>query len=212
MEIHFYPGQHLLIVRNKRAIIGRFEAWGGPSSIVLHPGAMQEEPTWPGRYVIERAEAYRTPSWERAKIKWGTRLKDTKTDVMYQLPSGAWGSLSKDFNISRAQVQEWNFDLYGLKVIPATWLFNDFGPIAIRWFKDANGNKILDGKERLSGQMFHTTPYDEMRHAQKKPVHLVASHGCIHLKPAERDRLFAIGAFKPKTDFIIHRYNEKIVF
>lgn len=212
MELHFYPVQHLLIVRHKRAVVGRFEAWGGPASIVLHPGAMQEEPTWPGRYVIEKAQAYRTPTWGWAKIKWGTRLKDAKPDVMYQLPSGAWGSVSKDFGITRTAIIERNRDLYGTEAVPLTWIFNEFGPIAIRWFKDLNGNKILDGKERLSGQMFHTTPEDESRHARRKPVHLVTSHGCIHLKPAERDRLFAIGAFKPKTDFIIHTYNEKFAF
>lgn len=212
MGLHFYPGQHLLIVRNKRSVVGRFEAWGGPASIVLHPAAMREEPTWPGRYVIEKAEAYRTPTWGWARIKWGTRLKDIETDVLYQLPSGAWGSVLKDFGITPLDIKKRNDELYGSKTVPMTWIFNEFGPVAIRWFKDLNGNKILDGKERLSGQMFHTTPYDEMRHAKKKPVRLVASHGCIHLKPAERDRLFAIGAFKPKTDFIIHAYNEKFPF
>ncbi len=212
MEIHFYPGQHLLIVRNKRAVVGRFEAWGGPASIVLHGKEMREEPTWPGRYVIEKAEAYRTPTWGWAKIKWGTRLKDAKKDVMYQLPSGVWGSVLKDYNFTRDQIINRNKALYAIETVPATWIFNEFGPIAIRWFKDVNGNKILDGKERLSGQMFHTTPYDEMRHAKKLPVRLTASHGCIHLKPAERDRLFAIGAFKPKTDFIIHAYHEKFTF
>ena len=135
-----------------------------------------------------------------------------KRIVLYQLPSGAWGSILKDFGITPANIKKRNDELYGIKAVPGTWIFNEFGPVAIRWFKDLNGNKILDGKERLSGQMFHTTPYDEMRHTKKKPVRLVASHGCIHLKPAERDILFAIGAFKPKTDFIIHAYNEKFKF
>jgi len=101
------------------------------------------------------------------------------------------------------------FKLYKLRRIPPAWVFNDFGPVAIRWFKDLNGNKILDGKERLSGQMFHTTQFDEAAHARGLPVNLKPSHGCIHLKPADRDRLFSVGAFKPKTPFIVHKYNEK---
>ena len=113
---------------------------------------------------------------------------------------------SKDFGITREQIKVRNAELYASAAVPMTWIFNEFDPITIRWFKDLNGNKILDGKERLSGQMFHATPYDEMRHARKQSVRLVASHGCLHLKPAERDQLLAIGAFKPKTDFIIHDY------
>lgn len=80
--------------------------------------------------------------------------------------------------------------------------------MAIRWFKDLNGNGVLDGKEALSGQMFHTTPDNEAQTANGEKVILAPSHGCIHLKPADRDRLSALGAFKPGTKFIVHRYDE----
>lgn len=211
MELHFYPGQHLLLAKKNRAIVGRFEAWGGPASIVQHPNAMPEEPTWAGRYVIDKAEAYITPSWAASRIKWGTYLKDMKAkhDVYYQLPSGSWGSIAKDFNISRDIILGWHKNLYGKEIVPTSWIFNDFGPIAIRWFKDLNGNKLLDAGEVLSGQMFHTTPVNEMQHATNKPVLLSPSHGCIHLKPAERDMLIAMGAFKPKSIFVICAYHER---
>ncbi len=42
------------------------------------------------------------------------------------------------------------------------------------------------------------------------PVNFVPSHGCIHLKPADRDKIFALGAFKPKTSFTVHKYNERL--
>ena len=102
------------------------------------------------------------------------------------------------------------FSLYGTRMVPRTWVFNDFGPIAVRWFKDLNGNRVVDGRETLSGQMFHTTPENEASHARGLPVRLVPSHGCIHLKPSERDRLFGMGAFRPKTSFIVHHYHERI--
>lgn len=208
MELHFYPRQHLLVVRNGRAIIGKFEAWGGPANIVLHPGAMREEPTWPGAYVIANAVPYHTPSWKWSRIKWGTRLKDMGDDVQYQLPNGVWASVGKDMGISYISIRALTLALYGKEFIPKTWVFNDFGPIAIRWFKDSNQNRVLDRNERLSGQMFHTTPANEAQFARKLPVKMTGSHGCIHLKPDQRDKLFAIGAFKPKTIFVIHRYDE----
>lgn len=61
----------------------------------------------------------------------------------------------------------------------------------------------------LSGKMFHTTPENEAQHARGLPVQMVPSHGCIHLKPVDRDIITAYGAFKPKTIFIVHEYSER---
>lgn len=210
MEIHFYPGQDLLVINKDGRSFARFEAMGGPAKIGDDP-RMPEEPTWPGQYIIDKAEAYRTPTWTKSKLAWGTKLRDipSKQDIWYALPSGKWGSLNQLFNTTtRDIIMDMYNDLYGVRKVPDTWVFNDFGPIAIRWFKDLNGNKVLDGKELLSGQMFHTTPNNEAEVATSAPVRLTPSHGCIHLKPNDRDRLFTIGAFKRGTSFTVHKYHE----
>jgi len=106
MELHFYPGIHLLVVievdpiKLKKHSISRYEAWGGPSTIGSDT-RMPEEPTWSGKYVIDKAHAYRTPTWQMSRIKWGTPLRDMpkKNDVWYQLKSGSWGSIAKDHKI-----------------------------------------------------------------------------------------------------------------
>jgi hypothetical protein len=210
MELHYYPGQHLLVIKHNKVVKGRYEAWGGPAKTGTDP-RMPEEPTWPGYYIIDKAHRYHTPSWPLSKIKWGTRLKDMpgKNDVWYELPSGKWASITKDLKIKRFELIQLYYDLYGNLKVPDTWVFNDFGPVAIRWFKDLNGNKRLDGSERLSGQMFHTTPTNEAQYKAGKPIKLEPSHGCIHLKPADRDVIFSFGAFKPKTPFIVHKYHER---
>lgn len=210
MELHFFPGQHLLLVKEKNSVIERAEAKGGPSEVGNDP-RMPEEPTWSGEYRIGRSEAYRTPSWQWSRIEWGTPLQDKgamQNDVWYRTAGGRWASATKDHEISRSDIIMQNFQLYGKTEVPLTWVFNDFGPMAIRWFKDLNGNGVLDGKEALSGQMFHTTPDNEAQTANGEKVILAPSHGCIHLKPADRDRLRALGAFKPGTKFIVHRYDE----
>lgn len=213
MELHFYPGKHLLFVLSEKKVIGRYEAWGGPAA-VIQDATMSPEPTWPGNYIIHKSEAYQTPTWLYSKIKWGTRLMDKPkiNDVWYQLPSGAWGSIGKDLGVTRSDLIDEYYKLYNLREIPKTWALNDFGPIAIRWFKDLNGNKKLDGKETLSGQMFHTTPPNEAQEKRGLPVVLEVSHGCIHLKPSDRDKLILQGAFKPGTDFTVHKYDEKIPY
>lgn len=210
MELHFFPGQHLLVVYKSGKPLVKFEAWGGPSTVGNDP-RMPEEPTWPGRYVIHRSTTYSTPTWPMSKIKWGTPLSDKpdKNDVFYKLPSGKWGSVTKDIGVSRTEVIDLYGKLYGRRMIPKTWVFNDFGPTAIRWFKDNNGNNTLDGSERLSGQMFHTTPVDEAASARGLPVSLASSHGCIHLRPKDRNSLLVLGVFKPKTPFVVHQYHER---
>lgn len=73
-----------------------------------------------------------------------------------------------------------------------------------------NHNKKLDAGENLSGQMIHTTPQDEANTVLGKDVQLTNSHGCIHLKPMDRDLLEKAGAFAKGTDLVIHAY-EKLI-
>jgi len=214
MELHFYPGQLLLAIKQAGVIKHRFSAHGGPAKKGTDPH-MAEIPTTAGIFVIEKTHAYRTGTWPLSSIKWGVKLRDRKDilpkgDVWYQLPSGQWGSILKDYGITRDDIIGMYSRLYHKNEVPGTWVFNDFGPIAIRYFKDLNGNNILDGKEKLSGEMLHTTPDDEASTFFKKKVTLTESHGCIHIKPLDRDFLLNLGAFKQGTPFIVHHYHEKI--
>ena len=211
-ELHFYPGQHVLAVIQGGKVIKRFDAFGGPE----HGGSdprMAEIPTTPGTYIIHHTHAYSTPSWPMSKIKWGTPLKDmgsVKDDVWYQLPSGKWASVKNDVGIGRADLKSYYHLLYNINKVPDKWVFNDFGPVAVRYFKDINGNKRLDSNERLSGEMIHTTPVNEAEYATGSPVTLEHSHGCIHIKPQDRNVLQGMGLFKSGTVFKVHSYKDRL--
>ena len=110
-----------------------------------------------------------------------------KEDIWYQLPSGKWGSVKNAIGISRSDLISYYQALSNIKKSPDKWLFNDFGPVAIRFFKDLNGNKILDGKESLSGEMIHTTPLNEAEFVNGDPITMKHSHGCIHIRPQDRN-------------------------
>jgi len=208
-ELHFYPGQKLLLLLQGGKVVMRSEAWGGPSARVQSDN-MDATPTSPGRYLIYREEAYITPTWAWSSIRWGTKLQDKLTDVWYQLNVNTWASLKRDKGISRQDVIAQNYRLYGQKRVPDTWVFNDFGPIAIRYFVDRNGNGRFDqGKETLMGEMFHTTPDNEAQYRQGQPLVMAESRGCIHMKPPERDLLKNAGAFEYGTPFIVHTYSER---
>ena len=213
MELHFYPGQKLLVVKEEGVPKMSFEAWGGPSSPGSDP-QMQEIPTTAGTYVIHSVHSYSTPSWPMSKIKWGTRLQDipSQKDVWYKLHSGKWGSVKKDIGIGRNELIDYYYKLYEKRMVPKSWVFNDFGPLSVRYFKDINNNLTIDEDkgERLSGEMIHTTPENEAQANTGKKVQLAPSHGCIHIKPQDRDVLIGMNAFKPGMLFIVHKYSEKI--
>jgi hypothetical protein len=213
MELHFYPGQKLLIIKDGGKITRRFEAWGGPSTPV-HDPRMWELPTIAGTYIIHFVRPYTTPSWPMSKIAWGTALKDmpAQNDVWYKLNGKKWGSVKNDIGIGRSELISYYHSLYGKHMVPKSWVFNDFGPLSVRFFKDLNGNRRLDRSkgEVLSGEMIHTTPENEAQASTRKKVILVPSHGCIHIKPQDRNILMALGAFNSGTSFIVHKYSEKI--
>jgi hypothetical protein len=236
--LHFYPGHFhkpgyvvsgtldttigggLLVFFEDGKEAFRSEAWGGPSKKVSVKGSMDILPTPAGKYVIGPIMRYHTPSWGYSKIKWGTAIKDSdlerslpekaKQDVWYKLSNGNWASILKDFNFTRTEIMDRYEQLYGIRRVPKTWVFNDFGPIAIRYFKDLNNNKVLDKNEKLEGTMFHTTPENEAETKRGvKKVSLVPSHGCIHMIPADRSKLISINAFKEGTDLVIFPYDKK---
>ncbi len=95
---------------------------------------------------------------------------------------------------------------------PETWLFSDFGPVAVRYYRDKNKNRRRDANEPLSGEMIHTTQVNEGESYQARgdssKVFLFDSHGCIHIKPADRDTLIKAGAFKKGMTLAIHPYSE----
>jgi hypothetical protein len=212
-EIHFYPKSKILVVfeiqRGAKIQLHAIDAWGGPDK-PIPSGTMAATPTTAGRYIIEKTHAYSTPTWPMSRIKWGTQLRDMpdKNDVWYALPSGKWGSVKQLVGIERRDLRDLNQRLYGSQSVPSTWIFNDFGPVAIRYFKDSNGNGRLDGKETLMGEMIHTTPNDEAVTARGLAVSLVESHGCIHIRPQDRGKLIQANVFKPGTPFIVHDYSE----
>lgn len=207
-ELHFYPGQKLVVFLEGKKVLMQAEAWGGPATRTKDD-TMDAIPTTPGKYIIYGEEAYITRTWVWSSIRWGTKLQDKLSDVWYEVKPNVWASLKKDKNISRAEVISQYETLYGEKRVPATWVFNDFGPIAIRYFKDLNGNGKFDkDKERLMGEMFHTTPDNEAQYKRAEPIEMAESHGCIHLKPPERDTLMRSGAFQYGTPFIVHKYDE----
>ena len=136
-----------------------------------------------------------------AKIRWGTELqvdttKENRKRVLYRtgLQRPAWRAVDALIPwMTYDQIREVYGKLYGdsghydsnRDGIPDRWIFSEFGPMAVRYFRDRNDNPALDEGNPLS-----------------------VSDGCIHVAPTSRDLLQDAGAFKRGTTFIVHRYDE----
>jgi len=232
-EVHFYPGSKLLVYLVDNKVKAIAEAWGGPATEQARrpDEKMAAGPTTAGEFVIDRLETYRTDSWNMSKIAWGTPIRASRTDTRkleYLSSSGKWRPSTITFSVrvpdghGGMKSEKRLFDvndvmrmhhlLRGSYELPDTWLFSDFGPVAVRYYRDKNRNRRRDANEPLSGEMIHTTQVNEGESYQSKgdssKVRLYDSHGCIHIKPADRETFIKAGAFRKGMTLVIHSYGE----
>lgn len=212
------------------------DARGGLSkeTIARNPdkAASQHTPTRAGRFTILTVEKHTSGGrWLFSTIPWGTPMK-MASDAVYINKNGTWKKLSElnpqwletiKFNYPK---KEWELQLkkviqryydrmassYGAAQ-PTSWVFNDFGHISVKYFRDNNNDGIYQkNKDELMSDFIHTTPPDEAATAlgnrQRSPVNinLAYSHGCIHVKPNDIDRLISMGYVRKGIIIEIHPY------
>jgi hypothetical protein len=231
-EVHFYPGSGRMVYLVDQKVRAIADAWGGPAIKQRRKAGerMAAEPTTAGTYIIERLEAYRTDSWPMSQIAWGTPIRASRLDTrkLEYLSHRKWRRstimISEEVRDRRGHVKKkkrlldvndvarLNSLLRGSYGLPDTWLFSDFGPVAVRYYADRNKNRRLDAGESLSGQMIHTTQINEGQSevfkGDPKKVPLTVSHGCIHIRPFDRDNFIRQGAFRKGMTLIVHPYGE----
>jgi hypothetical protein len=231
-EVHFYPGSKIMVYVAGNTVKQIAEAWGGPATKQARrpTESMAAGPTTAGVFTIDGLETYRTNSWQFSKIAWGTPIRANRLNTRkleYLSPSGKWrpstimitedvrakGHIKKTRRLLDVNdVLSLNRDLRGSRDFPETWLFNDFGPIAVRYYRDSNRNRKRDANESLSGEMIHTTDVNESEsyrsQGDSSKVFLFDSHGCIHIKPADRDAFIRAGALRKGMALIIHSYDD----
>lgn len=193
----------------RRVIVDLFEAVGGPAKAYKAPDGYTAGPTDAGQYVVaycgrhsSRAYAY----W--SKVRWGSPLRE-KRGVLQIQANGRWQPLKAFTTVSKSEILDYHESLYGTRKLPSKWVFNDFGHLTCYFFEDANKDGKLSKGEKIHSEFIHTTPGDEAATAQGQPVILAESHGCIHLKPEDIDRMKLRGYLDAGTAMIIHKYGDK---
>lgn len=194
----------------EKVVVATYAGKGGPQKAEMGGDGFTAGPTDAGTYILAycgKHSSSRYKAWSR--IRWGSKIKE-RGGKLYVRHDGRWRRLSSLSSVSRDDIKTYHRDLYGTAKIPERWVFNDFGHMTCYFFKDRNGNRRLDGNERIHGEFFHTTPTAEAATAQGKPVNLAPSHGCIHIKPREVDEMIKRGFMKRGNTIVIHPYSEAL--
>ncbi len=225
VRLVFFPGERMAGTTTAGTIyvIGghgeNIKAAGGPPAGRYDKGGHTIEPTPPGNYVLGPRIHVVAPSWPFSTIPWGAALRiNASGEVEFETSPGKWrlatgpsGVVVQAFIIFLRKdkknpklsdvvdgVRKVFIDPGTKKLRMATWDKNDFG----RW----GWNLLQNGHG--TPYFVHTTPEDEQATAQGKAVFLLNSHGCIHLMPAERDRLMTGGYLKQGVSFEVRPYTE----
>lgn len=224
---------------------------GGPAKEIA---AEKATPTRAGRFVIGSIGPHVSNGrWRNSAVPWGApvRLSAKEKYVEVQIrgkwvflhtlpgwssyfatnPLGAKAQLVNDYRGLMNQLRPkyglsrsdhwpagWDGDL------PSTWVFNDFGRVAVKYFADYNGNRKLDAsakgigrREELLSDFMHTTPASEIalaldqKLASKATMVLGESHGCIHMDPEFLQKWIAGGKVAVGVTLEIHPYKEVMV-
>ena len=118
--------------------------------------------------------------WIWSTVVWGTPLRNEKGKIQIN-QNGLWTNLSSlksfnDFQGKEEDLIKFIIDRYAAfkrplidiltnaevnDTIPKIWIFNDFGHLSIKYFKDTNNNYKLYRNESIISDFVHTEPDDE---------------------------------------------------
>lgn len=204
--------------------IKEYDAHGGPSTTQKGGDGYNMTPTTAGRFVVNTIEKHvsygKYAFW--SGVAWGTPMM-TRDGVTMIKKGNAWVKLSgvnklfgeyKDNESKLTMMLMFYYqDLFRVArdVSPRFWVFNDFGHISVKYFKDTNHDWKMDGKERILGDFIHTTPYDEASTSKGQNFSLEQSHGCIHVRPTEIDTMIGNGYIAKGLTIEVHSYADKTI-
>lgn len=209
-----------------------FAATGGwsPRYLTVYPDLKKEgySSTRPGVFVIESITPHVSSSrWRYSSIEWGTPIRE-ESGIIFIKKRGNWIKIRelasfRDMSDTEivAKLKYFSKGFTGFEIIPKTWIFNDFGHIAIKYFADKNHNYKKDGNESTVSDFIHAIQRDEAIDASRDASYLdtslrpprersvlTSSHGCVHAYPKDIDALIAAHYLKKGNIFEVHDYYE----
>jgi hypothetical protein len=181
-------------------VVDRYECAGGPppGHGFKDKGGHSGGATPTGRFVLDHAEHHVTMNWPASSIPWGAPIRETEGIFEFQR-GGHWVAATGPHGaVTRAQML-WKLrsgepvTVADADAAARTAFFEPDGKLITVWLRNDFGkwswNLRRNGKR--TAIYVHTTPEDELAAATRSRLHLAQSHGCLHIQPADRDRMMA---------------------
>jgi len=184
-------------VRVRGKEVAAFYARGGPGLSGKDPENPKARfgPTTSGTRKLGRPEAHYGSTWKFSQIPWGTLLREKRGVIQYKGPkTGKWFKISR-LGISREEILAAEKRVGRDEAIPNYWDLNDFGETA---FQVGNSSIFV-----------HTTQFAEAQAEQGKPELLDFSHGCIHIRPLDRNIMLDEGYLQAGVPLTVRKYSPK---
>jgi hypothetical protein len=178
------------------------------------------DPTKPGTFTLAAGKPIVTSAWMFSQLADGTPIRDTGTDVEFER-NGTWVSTSKlakpipRHSIMKQSarvllIRDFRSGVRNLTDTKAKWdamvAADDFGPLTSTWVLNDFGTEgfVIEGSE---GDIIHTTPETDDPNEVLQPGNLEFSHGCVHLRAADRDALIEMGFLRGGVKLKVHPYD-----
>ena len=177
-------------------LIAKMDCRGGPP-IKLKDGSHSADPSRAGTYKLGKGGPYRTNSWLFSQIRWGAQIREHGGEIQFEDPGSSKWKYATGPNCELADEMPRTAFYEGGSLV-SEWKKNDFGAVAWR-------------VEGSPGLFVHTTPTSEQTTELGNDPILAHSHGCLHVKPAERDQLMKAGYLQQGVKLTIKHYTSHLL-
>lgn len=153
-----------------------------------------------GDYVLDHQEHHTSENWPKSVIPWGAKLREHGGEVQYQV-GGQWHTATGAHGtVTQATVKFYarsgqHVALAGVVEIVRKLFYQPNGTLRSTWDQNDFGVWSWNLKKHGARTVYyiHTTPEDEGYTAAHQAFNLSQSHGCIHIRPADRDEMMSRG-------------------
>jgi hypothetical protein len=169
-----------------------------------------------GHYVLDKAEHHISRGWPKSVIPWGAKLREEGGQIQYEV-AGRWHTATgRNGEVTKAAQaflhrsgQNLSLDQVDRDAVRPLFYQKD-GTLLPMWNKNDFGNWSWNMKENgeRSAYYIHTTPENEAESAGGDPVILMSSHGCIHIRPVDRDDMMGKGYLKEGIAVEVRKYGQ----
>ncbi len=208
-----------------------YKAVGGPAPGAGYAdrGGHNAGVTPAGDYTLSAPEHHTTMNWPMSVIPWGAKLReDGGGEVEYSPDEGrTWkhatgidGDVTRASIIFEEKTRASQARIDGTRPKPVTLeekklinestrtVFYEGGTLLPAWNKNDFGNWAFNMTRSgaRSAYYVHTTPDDEALTAGGGTPNLDQSHGCVHIRPADRAEMMALGYLQAGVKMTVKKY------